>query len=116
MGVDLACTALLLLLLFPRELCALSVLQVLELLEVAARRVLWILQGDDVGASKGLIIHQVLPHFCLDVHALDRVPRKDIGVCAVANRHNVRVVREYFVRDGIDQVALAVATARAEDI
>lgn len=113
-GIDVARLALLLLL--ARQLRLLAVLQVLELVEVAARHVLRILQRDDVGPRKRLVVHQVRPHLGLDVHALHRVPRKDVGVAAVPDRHNVRVVGKHLVRDGVDQVALAVAQAGAQRV
>jgi endonuclease YncB( thermonuclease family) len=94
----------------------LAVLQELELVEIAARHILGILQGDDVGARKGLVVEQVLPHLGLDVHALDRVPRKDVGVAAVADGDDVRVVGENLVGDGVDEVALTVAEAGAERV
>lgn len=113
-GVDVACLALVLLL--PRQLRLLAVLQVLELVEIAARHVLRVLQGDDVGARKGLVIEQVLPHLGLYVHALDRVPREDVCVAAVADGDDVRVVGEDLVGDGVDEVAFTVAEAGAERV
>jgi hypothetical protein len=113
-GVDVTRLALLLLLLCKLRLPA--VLQVLERVEVPARHVLGVLDGDDVGARKGLVVDEVLPHLGLDVHALDRVPGEDVGVAAVPDGDNVRVVGEDLVRDGVDEVALAVAHADAQRV
>lgn len=74
------------------------------------------MQGDDVGARKGLVVEQVLPHLGLDVHALDGIPREDIGVAAVPDRDNVRVVGEDLVGDGVDEIAFTVAQAGAQRV
>lgn len=57
-----------------------------------------------------------MPHLGLDVHALDRLPRKYVGVRAVANGHDMCVISEDFVCDWIDQIAFAVAESGAEGI
>jgi hypothetical protein len=110
-GIDTPRLRLLLLGLCGQRLQA--ILEVLELLEVPARGVLRILQRDDVGARERLVVDEVLPHLGLDIHALDRLPRKHVRVRPMPHGHDVRVVREHLVRDGVDEITLAIAQPRA---
>ena len=67
-----------------------------------------VLEGDYVFAAEFGVVDEVLPHFGLDVHALDRFPGEDICVVAVAHRNDMGVVGEDLEGDRVDQVTLSV--------
>lgn len=94
---------------FLRHARVLAVFQVLERTQIPQLDVLRVLQRDEILPGELFIRDQVPPHLRLDIQPFDRIIRKHIRRGAMPDRHDVRVVREDLVCDGIDVLVLRVA-------